>query len=364
MANTILFGLVLVVALYVSAAQQANVVVVTGDNQNIIQLNHAHTMDIVQTIQHSEKKLFQVLSLATNVYVSAVSTPSNYPQAEILMYEVQSGTNTLKFVQKATFAPDCGQPVALTASYDYTDQAVLAMTCSDTEWVVVMDAWTLSVDQIVGKPRIKDITITGITESALTAKYLYVTYGISAVDNDDKGLLVQYSRTTPYEILNTLVVRGQYSHLLIAGGSNLFLTTSGNGPSYLLQLNPNTLEEIDRRSPKNLDFLRMTMSPDQLSMYMYVQNPNGRRGKIRSFDQRSYPAQKYCPDVEIDLPPGTQSIVVEGYLFIRTAGTVTRLNLVDETGCPSPDVQGNIILNDDVVYSGVAMACLECLPIA
>ncbi|KAJ8900998.1 hypothetical protein NDN08_004860 [Rhodosorus marinus] len=352
------------VALHVCVALNANVVAITGKRQNLIQLNDAETLETVHIIEDkSGNRLFQLISLGRYIYVTSVNNDEEL-HAELRMYEIQSRTNKLEFVQSKSFGTQCIQPIALTASYDYSDQTVLALTCLETESVMVVNPATLKLIKAISKPVIKDIFIKDIAESAMTARYLYVAYVISPqLDHDfSKGLLVQYSRNT-WEVVNFSIVRGQYSHLLIAGSSDLFLTATGNGPSYLLQLNPNTLEEVNRKTPKGFDFLRMTMTPDQKSFYMYIHGSAKKAGRMRSFDQTIYPANKFCSDVRIEMSPGTQPIVINGYLFIRSNMSMTRFTLKNGSGCPRQKSQAVYNL-DSVQDSGVAMACLNCLSIS
>ncbi|KAJ8907723.1 hypothetical protein NDN08_007829 [Rhodosorus marinus] len=363
MAKAILFGVVLVAALCLSAALGANVVAITGPYQDTIQLNDVESLKTVQTIEGSGTELFQLVSMGKYVYVTSVNSLAEY-HGVIRMYEVQSGTNKLEFVRSKTYGTKCIQPVALTASYDYTDEPAVVMTCLATTTVLVVDPETLELIQLLPEPSITGIRIKDIGMSAMTARYLYVTYSICPQSDDEfsKGLVVQYSRNMS-EILNYSIVRGQTSYLEIAGSSDLFLTSSGNGASYLLQLNPNTLEEVDRTNPQGFDFKQMAMNPNQKSFYMYIQKSGNNMGRIRSYDQTKYPAEKFCSDVRIDMSPATQPIVINDYVFIRSDLSMTRFTLKNGSGCPlqnSQKLYGLNVARD----SGVAVACLECLPIS
>ncbi|KAJ8908877.1 hypothetical protein NDN08_005581 [Rhodosorus marinus] len=363
MAKAALFGCVLVGALYVSIALGTNVVAITGVAQHQIQLNDSETLEEVQTIlverlQFRGIKLLQLVSLGEYVYVTAVWNL----QSIILQYEILPTTNTLEFVKYETFASLCIQPLALTASYDYSDQLALALACSET--ALVVDPETLEITGIFILPEISGISVETVVDVALSANYIYVTFTTKPQSDDDKseGLLVQFSRTT-LAVVNWSIVRGQSSHLQIAGSSELFLTSSGNGASYLSQLNPKTLEEIDRVNPQGFEFLQMTMTPDLKSLFMYIQKSGLNAGRVRNFDQTVYPAEKSCADVRIEMSPASQPIVTDHYLFIRSSTSMTRFTF-DDLGCPRQGTQTSYALDLPADSSGVAIACRECLSIS
>ncbi|KAJ8901034.1 hypothetical protein NDN08_004896 [Rhodosorus marinus] len=363
MAKTILFGCVLVGALYVSVALGANVVAITGDTQDTIQVNDVDTLSTVQTIvQFLAVKLSHLISLENYIYAVGVNSAG---EGVVLQFEILNGNNKLEFVTSTSYGTECTQPSALTATYDYSDEPALAMSCIGSGTTLVMDPETLQLIQLYILPEISDISASKVGDVAMTANYLYATYTTLPQSDDDKseGLLVQYS-TDSWEIVNWSIIRGPSSHLKIGGSSDLFLTSTGNGASYLSQLNPNTLEEVNRRNPQGFEFLQMNLTPNLKSLFLYIQKSGLNAGRVRNFDQTKYPAEKSCDDVRIELSPATSQPLVFGeYLFIRSSSSMTRFTFGH--GCPRQKSQTSYGLTEPDNYStSIAIACRSCVSIS
>mmetsp|Transcript_22349 Transcript_22349/g.32257 ORF Transcript_22349/g.32257 Transcript_22349/m.32257 type:complete len:373 (-) Transcript_22349:159-1277(-) len=372
MTKMILHGCVLLAALYVSIASGANVVSVTGEVQNKIQLNDSETLEVVQAISVEELLLGSISVvlwwlLSLEKYVFVIASVDLRPS--ILQFEVMNSTNTLEYVKVEKYDEICGEivPSSLSATYDYINDPRLVVACLETTFLV--DPETLAVDGIFPTPKIPGLRVNFIVDAEATANYLYTTVATKPQSDDDKseGAVVQISRVDS-SVVNWASVRGQLSHLKIAGSSELFLTSSGNGDSYISQLNPKTLEEIDRLTPQGFEFLQMTMSPDLRSLFMYIQKTDRTAGRVRSFDQSVYPAAKACPDVRIEMSPGGQPIVVtEEYLFVRSNASMTRFTLSSKPnnlGCPLQKTEISYPLDATIDTQVVAIACLECLSIS
>ncbi|KAJ8905434.1 hypothetical protein NDN08_001941 [Rhodosorus marinus] len=336
------------------------VVAITGELQDHLQVNDLETLEMVQYLKVTDLpvKLYQIVALENWLFVTAVFRGI---QSALIQYEVQSTSNLLEFKEYDTFSTLCDQPLSLKATYDYIQSPILGMVC--TESVLVVDPVILELLHIFPLPAILGIDVESAVDTALTANYIYITFATKPQGDEEKseGLLVMYSRAT-WEMVRWVSVRGKTSHLHIAGSTSLFLTSSGNGGSYMKQLNPMDLKEAYEVNPQGFEFLRMAWTPDLTKLFMYIQKSGLNAGRVRNFDNTVYPVEKLCPDVRIEMSPGSQPVVNNEYLIVRSNASLTRFTLND-SGCPRQKTQTSYSL-DPAVYSGAAILCLECLAIA